>query len=239
MKLEILEEVGLSQTEAKVYLALLEIGSGLAGDITKKADINRTNVYDALERLIKKGLVTYVISANRKIFEPVAPERLKELLQEKEERISSILPDLNILFKESKHQEEAMLFKGKKGVKSAYEAILKEKREVFVYGAESRFADMFPAYQKEWNERRAKLKLHLNIIFNEKVRERKIKENLKLCKMRFLPQSYEFPSTILFSGNVALTIVWTETPFAFLIRSKEAVKSNLNFFDILWKVAKD
>jgi len=239
MKLEILEDLGLSQTEAKVYLALLEIGSGLAGEITKKAEINRTNVYDALERLLKKGLVTYVISANRKIFEPVAPERLKELLQEKEENLSSILPDLNVLFKESKHKEEAMLFKGKKGVKSAYETILRENKDLFAYGAESRFADIFPAYQKEWNERRAKNKQHLFIIFNEKVRERKKKENLKLCKMRFLPRSYEFPSTILFSGNVALTIVWTETPFAFFIRSKEAVKSNLNFFDILWKVAKE
>ncbi|MFA6461435.1 MAG: helix-turn-helix domain-containing protein [Candidatus Woesearchaeota archaeon] len=239
MKLEILQEIGLSITEAKVYLALLEIGSGLAGDITKKAEVNRTNVYDALERLIKKGLVTYVITANRKVFEPLAPETLKDLLKEKEERISSILPELNQLFKESKAKEEATLFKGKKGVKSAYDLLLKEKGEVFVYGAESRFADVLPAFQKEWHTQRAKNKIRLNIVFSERVKERKQQENLKWCKMRFLPKSYEFPSTILVSGSLVITVVWTEMPFAFLIRSKEAVKSNLNFFEILWKVAKE
>ncbi len=238
MKLEILQEIGLSATEAKVYLALLEIGSGLAGDITKKAEINRTNVYDALERLIKKGLVTYVITANRKLFEPLAPETLKDLLKEKEEKVNSILPELNQLFKENKAKEEATLFKGKKGVKSAYELLLKEESEIFVYGAESRFSNVLPAYQKAWHLQRVKNKISLRIIFSERVKERKQQENLKLCKMRFLPESYDFPSTILVSGNLIITVVWTEMPFAFLVRSKEAVKSNLNFFDILWKAAK-
>ena len=102
MNLDILQELGLSITESKVYLALLDLGSGLAGEITKKSQINRTNVYDALERLIEKGLVSYVVSANRKIFEPVNPERLKEILEEKEENLKKILPELQLKFKENK-----------------------------------------------------------------------------------------------------------------------------------------
>lgn len=233
-----LEEAGLSATEAKVYLALLELGSSLAGEITKKAEINRTNAYDALERLSKKGLVTYVISANRKVFEPLPPERLHELAKEKEERIKGLLPELNLRFKESKAKEEATIFKGKKGIKSAYELLLKEKKEILVYGAESRFADMLPAYYTEWHERRARGGIALKIMFNEKVRERKIKEKLKSAKLKFLPAGYDFPSTILISGEITITVVWTAMPFAFLIRSKDAVKSQINFFELLWRTAK-
>ena len=238
MDINILQELGLSVTEAKVYLALLELGSGLAGEITKKSEINRTNVYDALERLIEKGLVTYVISANRKVFESVDPKRLQEILEEKQQKLNSVMNELQSKYNSSKSKEEATIFKGKKGIKSIFEDILKEKKDLFVYGAESRFADMFPAYQKHWNKRRVKLKISVKMIYNEKVRQRKIKEKLKLLDMKFLPKSYEFPSTIMIYGDNVVIIVWTELPFGFMIKSKETVKSNMNFFDILWKIAK-
>ncbi len=238
MDIRILEESGLSRTETKVYLALLELGSALAGDITKKSEVNRTNVYDALERLIEKGLVTYVISANRKVFEPINPERLQELLKEKQEKIESIMPELRLIHETSKVKEEATIFKGRKGIKTVFDDVLKDKKEIYGYGAQSRFADMFPAYQKHWNEKRSKHGIKLNMIWTERVRGKKLKEGLKLVKMRFLPASYDFPSTILVYGDKVVTIVWTELPFAFMIKSKEAVRSQMHFFNLLWSIAK-
>ena len=239
MDIQILQEIGLSNTEAKVYLALLELGSALAGEITKKSEVNRTNVYDALERLIEKGLVTYVISANRKVFEPVSPDRLQKILKEKQEKLDSQMAEIQLKYKTSKTKEEATIFKGKKGIKSIFEGILKEKKDLFVYGAESRFADMLPAYQKAWNKERAKLGIKVKMVYNEKVRKRKIREKLKLLDMKFLPKEYDFPSTIMVYGDKVVTIVWTEMPFGFMIRSKDAAKSNMHFFDILWKTAKE
>ncbi len=239
MDIAILQEIGLSNTEAKVYLALLDLGSALAGEITKKSEVNRTNVYDALERLIEKGLVTYIISANRKMFESVSPERLQEILKEKQERLSSVMQELQLKFKTSKAKEEATIFKGKKGIKSIFEDILKEKSDLYAYGAESRFADIFPAYQKHWNDERAKLGIRVKMIYNEQVRERKKEEKLRLLSMRFLPKHYKFPSMIMMYGDKVVTIVWTELPFGFMIKSKEAVQSNMNFFNILWDIAEE
>lgn len=238
MVIQILQEIGLSNTESKVYIALLELGSALAGEITKKSEVNRTNVYDALERLIEKGLVTYVISANRKVFEPVNPERLQEILKEREEKLNSAMQELDLKFKTSKVKEEATIFKGKNGIKSIFEDVLKEKKDLFVYGAESKFADMFSAYQKHWNDKRAKLGIKVKMIYNEKVKQRKIREKLKLLEMKFLPNQYDFPSTIVIYGDKVVTIVWSELPFGFMVKSKDAVKSNVNFFEILWNVAK-
>lgn len=237
--MEVLQEIGLSNTGAKVYLALLELGSALAGEITKKSGVNRTNVYDALERLIEKGLVTYVISANRKVFESVDPERLREILREKQVKLDSVIKDLQAKYKENKSEEDATIFKGKKGIKSIMEDVLKEGKDLFAYGAESKFADMFPAYQKHWNDRRVKLGIKVKMIYNRRVKERKVGEKLKLLEMEFLPKHYDFPSTIMIYGNKVVTIVWSDVPFGFMITSKEVAKSNMNFFEILWGIARE
>lgn len=236
MDKSILQEVGLSNTESKVYLALLSLGSALAGEITKKSEVNRTNVYDALERLIEKGLVTHIISSNRKVFEPVNPERLREILKEKEGKLDSIMKELVNSYESNKNEEEATIFKGKKGIISIFENVLKERKTVCVYGAERRFTTMFPAYQKIWHKERKKLGIKVSIIWNEKFRRKR--EDFPLLSRKYLPKQYDFPSTVLIYGDCVATIVWGDWPIGFLIKSKEVAKSNQNFFNILWKVAK-
>jgi len=238
MNTEELQEFGLSNTESKIYLALLELGKSKAGEITKKSAVNRTNVYDALERLIEKGLVSYVSENNKKVFEAVNPERLHEILKDKQEKLKKTIEELENRYNKKQKQEDAFVFRGKNGIKSIFEDILNEKKELFVYGAESKFKEMFPFYQKHWNDERTRLKINVKMIYNKKVKEEKKKEHLKLLKMKFLPESYDFPSNILIYGNKVITIVWLEEPFGFMIKSEEAVKSNMNFFNLLWKIAK-
>jgi HTH-type transcriptional regulator, sugar sensing transcriptional regulator len=238
MNTEELQEFGLSNTEAKVYLALLELGKSQAGEITKKSAVNRTNVYDALERLIEKGLVSYVTENNKKAFEAVNPERLQEIVEEKQAKLGKVIQELKTKYSAGKTEEDASIFRGKKGIKSIFEDVLKEKRDLSAYGAESRFKDMFPFYQKHWNDERAKLGIKVKMIYNEKVRKNKKAEHLKLLEMKFLPETYDFPSMVMVYADRVITVVWLEEPFGFMIKSKEAVKSNMNFFDILWKIAK-
>ena len=239
MESGLLEEFGLSNKEAKVYLALLELGKSKAGEITKKSAVNRTNVYDALERLIEKGLVSYVSENNKKVFEAVNPQRLQEMLKDKQEKLGKTIEELKTRYQKRQKQEDAFVFRGKQGIKSIFEDILNEKKELFCYCAESKFKEMFPFYQKHWNEERIKLKINVKMIYSEKVREKKIKENLKFLEMKFLPEPYDFPSMVISYGNRVVTIVWLEEPFAFMIKSEEAVKSNMNFFELLWKIAKN
>jgi len=238
MNTEELQEFGLSNTEAKVYLALLELGKSKAGEITKKSAVNRTNVYDALERLIEKGLVSYVSENKKKVFEAVNPERLQEILKDKQENLGRIMEKLKTKYQKNQKQEDAFVFRGKNGIKSIFEDILNEKKELFCYGAESRFKEMFPFYQKHWNDARAKLNINVKMIYNEKVKEEKKKECLKFIKMKFLPETYDFPSMVMIYGDRVVTIVWLEEPFGFMIKSEEAVKSNINFFELLWKISK-
>jgi sugar-specific transcriptional regulator TrmB len=238
MGVESLREFGLSNTEAKVYLALLELGKSKAGAVTKKSGVNRTNVYDALERLIEKGIVSYVTENNKKLFEAVDPDRLKEILEDKQTKLNGLIEELKSKYFKFKSDEDATIFRDKQGIKSIFEDIIKQKHDLFAYGAQSKFKEMFPFYQKHWNDRRAKLGIQIHMIYNEKVKQEKKKEGLKLAEIRFLPENYDFPSMVIIYGSKVVTIVWTDTPYAFVINSKEAAKANMNFFNLLWKIAK-
>ena len=154
----ILENAGLSGTETKVYLALLDIGSALAGEITKKSGVNRTNVYDALDKLIEKGLASYVVEANRKYFEASNVERLikyleeqEDILKEKKRNVNAILSDLEERRKLGKEPQEATIYRGRKGLQSITEDILRTKKEMFVFGAQGNFVNLFPIYSTHWH----------------------------------------------------------------------------------------
>ncbi|MBI2148560.1 helix-turn-helix domain-containing protein [Candidatus Woesearchaeota archaeon] len=100
---KILEEIGLTKNETKIYLNLLKIGSTTTGNIIKETGIHTSKVYDGLERLMHKGLVSYVIISNVKYFKAVDPERLIDFLEDKknainkqEEEIKKIIPKLKL-----------------------------------------------------------------------------------------------------------------------------------------------
>ncbi|MFH1439663.1 MAG: helix-turn-helix domain-containing protein [Candidatus Woesearchaeota archaeon] len=246
----ILKEIGLAGNESKVYLALLDLGSALAGEITKKSGVNRTNVYDALDKLIEKGLVSYVIEANRKYFEAEKVERFMSFLEEKEKTIldkkkllNKILPELKEKRKLSKEPQEATIFKGRKGLKSIAEDIINTKKEFLVFGAEGKFKDLFPHYIENWHKRRAKANINIKIIFNESVRKKKLKKTTtrknrwKKISMKFTKQE-ETPATTWVYGDKVVIVVWSEQPLATLIRSKDVAKSYRHFFNVLWENAR-
>jgi len=236
---QVLEDIGLTQNDIKVYMTLLDLGSSLAGQITKKSQINRTCCYDALERLMDKGLVTYVIKANRKYFEAVNPKRLIEILKEKEENVNKILPELEKRFGFSKEKQEATLYKGKKGMKSVAEDVLRSGiKETCVFGAEGNFFEVMEHYAKQWHMKRAKKGINIRIMYNEKTKARRSESMFSRVKMKFISKEYDTPATTWIYGDKTAVIVWSDPIVITVIKSKDVAKSYQNFFEILWKSAK-
>src|SRR3989344_5764194 len=94
MNTEILKELRLSNTEIKVYITLLELGPSLASKLSQKSKVERAVTYHILEKLIRKGLVSYVVRENRKYFSAAEPEKLKDLIKEKEASLNELIPEL-------------------------------------------------------------------------------------------------------------------------------------------------
>lgn len=244
MDTRVLEALGLAGNEIKVYLALLEMGSCPAGNLIKKIGMHRAAVYDVIDLLIEKGLVSYSIKANRKYFEAQNPSRLleyldakKEELNQKEKELKELIPELQSKRQLTKEEQEGNVYKGKKGLKSIFEDILNDKKPWFVFGATGKFKEIFHAYYIHFHNRRAKLKIPLKIIFSEEIKKQKREKELKLSKIKYLPDSYITPSTTFVYGDKVAIINWSVEPMAFLMRSKQVADSYKSFFDVLWKFA--
>lgn len=240
----ILEQVGLTGNEAKVYLALLDLGSALAGEITKRSGINRTNVYDALDRLTEKGMTSFVIQSNRKYFEATPAEQIIHHLEEKEQElgekkkaVQSILHSLESRRKLGRQPLEATIYKGKKGLRSIAEDVLREGKELLAFGATGKFVEEFGHYAEQWHLRRGQLKIPAKIIFHESAR--RVKENApwKNIEMRYHPTVEATPSTVWIYGDKVAIVVWGEQPLVTLIRSKQVAHSYKIFFEVMWKGA--
>ena len=235
MDIEKLQKIGLNLNEAKIYLTLLRIGSEQAGKISKESQINRTTIYDSLERLIEKGLVTFVIEANKKVFRPVAPERLLDQIKEKEKTIKEILPELNSAFKESKEKEESDIFRGRKGIKSILQDILNHK-EYIAFGSSGKFLEIMKYDFELFQRQKKELKINARVILSK---SSKNTEQVKIAytKFKYIKDEFSSPTTTFIYDDKTAIIVWSETPIATLITSKEVADSYKKYFELLWKEA--
>lgn len=242
MDLSILSKIGLTNNEVKVYLNLLKFGSIPAGVLIKKVELHRTCVYDTLERLIEKGIISYVIISNVKYFEAVNPAQLLNYLDHKKDEIDDykkevekILPELEVKRKLSKEKQEASIFKGKKGLKSIFQDTLRAGKTMYVFGAQGKFRDIFPIYYHFFHRNRD---FKMNIIYTEDVRSKQREKELKLIEQRFIPNEFDSPATTWIYDDKVAIVVWENQPIATLIRSEQVAKAYKNNFDLLWNIAK-
>jgi len=230
---EQLKECGLTNNEIKVYLALVNNGSNLAGKISRITGLHRRTVYDTTEMLIQKGLVGYILKNNRRFFSATNPNKILENLQEKEALLLPIVHQLKEKLDETKEKEETVFYKGKQALKNIFEEQLSSK-EVLVLGASSEAYEILQFYFKWYDVKRKQRKVKVKIITHDK----KIKD-VPLAEVRYLGEEYANPTAInIYKDKVAI-ILWAKEPIAILIKNKEISEGYRNYFNLMWKIAKD
>jgi len=94
MHVESLRKIGLTQSEAKVYLCLLRLNHATATEISRESGVERTLCYSILQKLIDKGLVSYIYQKKIRIFNATNPRKILEDINERREEIEKIMPQL-------------------------------------------------------------------------------------------------------------------------------------------------
>ena len=234
---KIIGDIGLTGTEAKVYLALLESGSTTAGEIAKKIKSYRRNVYDFLDKLIERGLVSIVIKNKKRHYDAVEPEKLLNILHEKEENLLRILPQLESYRKAEKNKDLVHVYFGKEGIKTFFERSLKIGKQgetIFILGGSGK-TKTFGQYSRDyWDAQRLKHRVKVKMLSSEK-REDIFKQN-KYTEVRYLPKE-SFPISFSIYGDYVDQMIFTNIPITISIKSKIAAEGFLEYFDILWRLA--
>ena len=248
MEKEILREIGLTEGEIRVYTALIGLGKSSTGAIMEKSGISSSKVYLILEKLIEKGLVSFVVEENIKKFQVTNPNTIveyirkkKDNLQELEEKSKDLIETINSLL--GKYEEETVqIYKGFKGAETAFTRLIEETNEggvnLFFSHDKEELEDNVIMFFKRIKEKRLARKIKtlglVHPILKESF-ETKVKE--KYYKVKFSKTAPPTPITI--GKNSILLTLWGKEPLCIEIRSKRMVKKYSDYFYNLWKIIKE
>lgn len=244
MKKEILESVGLTSNESKIYIALLELGKVNINKIADKTGLHRRTIYDCLQRLEDKGLVGFSIENKTRYFNAVDPHKLLDFLREKEEsikdkekKVENILPELFSLFQKAKSEVEVHVYKGKEGLKTVMEDIIREGKEWLSLTSAGKGPEILPYYLPRFHKRRIKEGIKLKVVESKGIKRGKELEQMAKTEVRYAPLKYLAPISIWMYGNKTAFMLW-DAEVGILIENKETTESFKTHFNILWKSAK-
>lgn len=232
-----LEKLGLQEAEIKVYLALLRKGLSTATQIAQHTKLNRSHIYDTLDVLLQKGLISFVIKNNVKYFKASDPEKIIDYINEIQNGIQNIIPDLNKIKSIPKPKTVVELYQGKEGMKTILKDIIREKKNYLVFGEEGQFQEILPVFIQQFIRDVKKEDIYERLLSKEAKRG-KILVIPKNTKIRFLPDKYFSPVTTVVYGNKTAIFIWSEPLFVILINDKDVAKSFSSYFDIFWEIAK-
>ena len=236
-----LEEFGLTDTEEKIYLALLKLGESSASELIKKTNLHRTTVYDVLERLIGKGFVSYIIQNKVKSYSATNPSKFLDIATEektkaekKQESAKKVIKEISLIKKSTKTKSIAQVFIGEKGQRTIMSDIIEVGEDFMILGSEGTVKETLPMYVEQWATARRKKKIKAKIIANKGTNP----PVWKLNEIKFISKEYQSPTiTIIYGNKVAIFI--DEEPFLIIvIESKKLSQSYKSYFNLLWTVAK-
>jgi len=229
-----LKNVGMTKNEIKVYLALLKLGASKVGNISKEAETNRSYTYDALKRLLEKGLASYAIMGKRKYFRAVSPQRIKSLLKERQEDVDQILPELEGLYNYEATKSNVRLYYGLKGIKTVLLNIIGEGKPNDVFGSDHQIYERFPTFAPHFVKEIERKNIKIRHIVRRGV---KVKAS-KTTEIRYVPKKTRSPVTTNIYGDKIAIIIWSKIPEAVIIHNRTAAESYRNYFNIMWRAAK-
>lgn len=235
---EALASFGLSSKEIRIYLACLELGTSTANEIANKSQLNRSTTYDLLKTLIEKGIVSKTVRKKTTHFEVISPEKLISQLEEKKQKLSSVLDQLKLIEKNVVRKPKVVVYEGAAGVKNIFEDILNSKQQTDVIST-SKIFEVFTYYFPHYIQKRAELKIPARVIqeASKQTTELKKRDKLEHRKTRALETKFN-SSTYIYGDKVAIIKLNKDDLIGVLIADKTIADDQRNIFEILWSKAK-
>jgi sugar-specific transcriptional regulator TrmB len=241
---EKLEKIGLTPGESEVYEILIEIGTAKAGTLIKKANLASSKVYDVLQRLVNKGLVSFMTQNGVKYYDATPPERLVDFLEEKRDdlktaqsEIQKIIPIIKEKKESLKETNNVRMYLGKQGPKIVLKELAEESRKEGInygYGTpENPFAEHYPHDLKDFFKAEKKYKLTTKLLFAQGHKQKQPN-----AKIKYLPPEFISPVRTMIAGNKVFLVDFVKPITSIIIENKQVAKSYKEHFEILWKTAR-
>ncbi len=251
MDTKILEELGLTPGEIKVYLALIGLGESTTGPIVAESEVSVSKVYAILERLAEKGLVSHILKRQTKYFKAADPKRLLDFLREKQSKLSEqeqelkkFIPELELKQGSALTGENVQVFDGLKGIQTARERSLRVMKKgdlMWIIGiAPSPYEGSMAPYFKDFHQRRIQKGIKCNYLYNDLTREPygKLSETYPLSDVRYMAEGLITHGWMeVYLDTVTIGINKGKS-FSVVIQNQEVANSFKIYAQLLWNIAK-
>lgn len=239
-----LEKFGLNKNEAKVYFALLNKKEAIASDLVKSTGLHRNIIYDNLEKLIEKGLVSFIIDNNIKKFIAENPKTILEFLESKKSLLDTqidtakkIIPNINELLSRREASQEITIYRGKKGLKKVLLDLL-DYKEFRSIGFTNESVDIFSQpFSKSFRILKERKKVKEFSLFNHDFKNTMVYDD-GLTQIRKLPKELDQITEVYLYGEYTTIAVYSLNPFAIVIKDKNVFYTFKKHFDFLWNISK-
>ncbi|PIZ75471.1 hypothetical protein COY05_03865 [Candidatus Peregrinibacteria bacterium CG_4_10_14_0_2_um_filter_38_24] len=233
---EKLVEFGLSEKEAKVYLALMELGEASVTDIARKARVTRTNTYHLLGALLSYGLVVGEQGDSKTMFRAQKPEKLLNFVREKMHKAAnsyreaeSLMPEFQSLYRDPEQKTKIRYFDGVEGIMSIYDDTLTTKSKILSYSTSEDKDAALPGFFGEYYEKKAKKGIETESFVTESGLTKE--QNAKM-----LPERFAISSEInIYDNKVAVISLKEKT--GFIVEGKEVADTFKKMFILAYERA--
>ena len=250
--LEILEELGFSDKESAVYLALLAVDSATVAEIAKKAEIQRTTSYEILDGLLQRGLVSKYKKHKKIYFSAGDPRRLISYLErEKEEsikkieiqksKVTEVMGEFLSLLEPRSTKPKVEFYEGEKGMREAYEDTLNADGEILAYANVETMHEGLPNFFPEYYARRVEAGVKIKAVMpaNAVSLDRAKKDREELRESVILSDEQQtFSPEVNIYNNKMMIASWKEK-MAVIIESKELADLQRVIYKIVWDALKN
>jgi HTH-type transcriptional regulator, sugar sensing transcriptional regulator len=236
---ETLIDFGLSEHEALVYLSALSLGQSTVNEIAKHSGVKRTTVYPVIECLKRKGIMNIEVKGLKKLFVAESPEKLERIIEDKKDRLKSMLPELTAIHSLKNNESFIKYYEGVEGVRTVYDTILDDLKrgdEYLIISDISRFLKMDREYFDSFIDRRAKLDLKVRTIIQdtEDAHHYKKFERNKNWAIKIFEKSIDLKANLVILPNKLVITQIVDPIITIVIENKSLVEMQRQQFNIIW-----
>lgn len=246
MYIELFQQLGLAQNEARIYETLLREGKSNVSNISSASHVHRRNVYDSLNRLMEKGLVFEIRSEHENQYQAVTPHKLSELLQEKQVALDKIMPSLEELYQGQPDHKQVLIYKGIEGWKNYLRDLLRVGEDYYIIDAKAQIGSpKLKGIAEHFLQELKKRNITPYRIYNHKLNSPEYEQYVKFLgsEYRFLPEKYSTSCTtavfgnyvVFFSGNQMVD--FDENDIFTVIVNSEIAQAYKTWAKLFWEVS--
>lgn len=234
-----LGSAGLNEKEARVYIALLQLGKASAYAISSRSGLKKPTTYVILDELIKKSLVMKIPRVKKQQYTAKPPQEFFANVEEKLKQAKKALPELITMAESEKVKVQTLFYEGLSGIKDSLNYHLKEMRGKDIVGfyatAEDASKELIEIYNT-WGKGLPEAGVRMKGVTpeHESTRPYRNLDEKYGMTIKAIPLSVYSSKVSLEAGDDFVRIILNKPQQALIIKNPELANSVRQIFDMVW-----